>query len=67
MAFFKKQNPGARNRWKRNVSEALKRQALDRQCPECKRKSALKRIEIWPGHSFRICRFCQAEITSRKF
>ena len=65
MPFYKKDLAGAKNRWRSNLSEAMKRQALHARCPQCNRKGALRRIEDGSGGSFRICRWPDCGFESR--
>ena len=57
MPFYKKDLAGAKDRWRANLSDAMKRQALHARCPQCGRKGALRRIEDGSGGSIRICRW----------
>ncbi|MCY4585122.1 MAG: hypothetical protein OXB98_03700 [Bryobacterales bacterium] len=64
MPFYKKDLAGAKNRSQSHLSEAMKRQALRARCPQCGRKSALKRVRLDASASMRVCRWadCGFEI-----
>ena len=65
---FASRAEGGVNRWKTNLSEAMRRDAERRRCPRCERKSALKRAEpLWPGAPpFWACRWCGWEGTGEE-
>jgi len=44
-------------RMQERISNGLKASAVSRQCPECKRKAAIKRVKTATG-SIRQCRWC---------
>ena len=64
MPFYKQDFAGSRNRWRSNLSRAMKRRALHARCPRCGRKNALKRVRIDAASSMRVCRWadCRFEI-----
>ncbi len=66
MPYYKKDLAGAKNRWRKNLSDAMKRQALHARCPQCNRKGALPRIDTGCGTSLRVCRWpdCRFETSS---
>ena len=66
MPFYKKELAGAKNRWLKNLSEAMKHQALYARCSQCHRKGALRRIETGCSSSLRVCRRpdCRYEASS---
>ncbi len=55
MPFYKNRQPGAKNRWREQLSQAMKRRALRTRCPACGRKNALRRIDLEAGASCRVC------------
>lgn len=61
MAFFKRTDPGSINRWRANVSAAMKRQAALRSCPACKRGGALSPASHFEGGWAKVCRYCGHE------
>lgn len=61
MAYCKRTDPGSVNRWKNNVSSAMRSLAVMRTCPACSRGNAMGRRLIFPGGSARICRYCGHE------
>jgi len=64
MPFHNKDHPGAKNRWRSNLSAAMKRQALHARCPQCGRKNALQHVRLDAAASMRVCRWadCRFEI-----
>ena len=64
MPFYKRSIDGAKNRWKQNLSNAMKRHAAAAQCPRCGRKGALQRVRLDAASSMRVCRWadCRFEI-----
>lgn len=50
-------NPGAKAKWKRNVSRAMKASAERRRCPNCDRRSAI--VKYGDDSSYvKKCRWC---------
>ena len=57
MPFYKDSLPEAKNRWREQPRQAMKRSALRTRCPACGRNNALRRVELEPGASCRVCRW----------
>ena len=57
MPFYKDSLDGTKNRWRANLSRAMKQRAKRTRCPKCKRKNALRRISFGDGSSCRVCRW----------
>ena len=65
---FASKYEGGVDRWKTNLQAAMQRDALERQCPACGRKSALRRVRIPSEPTILVCRWtdCRWEGTYKE-
>jgi hypothetical protein len=59
MAYFKRRDTGSINRWRHNLSRAMKESAERRKCKKCGRKNAISKFNFECEIVYK-CRWCGA-------